>query len=61
MVATTYDLPPVHSSADAYIAEQGLPDRVQVRDLDFFSEEPFPVGHDVITMGMVLHDWGMPR
>lgn len=35
--------------------------RAQVRDWDFFSDAPFPLGHDVITMGMVLHDWGLAR
>ena len=30
-------------------------------DFDFFGEAAFPLGHDVITLGMVLHDWGLPR
>lgn len=30
---------------------------VQVADIDFFADEPFP-SFDVITMGMILHDWG---
>ena len=29
----------------------------QVADIDFFSAQPFPP-FDVITMGMILHDWG---
>ena len=35
--------------------------RVKVEDFDFFGDRPFPLGHDVITMGMVLHDWGLPK
>lgn len=30
---------------------------VQVADIDFFAASPFPAA-DVITMGMILHDWG---
>ncbi|EFJ45789.1 hypothetical protein VOLCADRAFT_121144 [Volvox carteri f. nagariensis] len=35
--------------------------RVQVRDYDFFSPDPIPAGHDVLTYGMVLHDWGIDK
>jgi hypothetical protein len=31
---------------------------MQVADIDFFADGPFPSGFDVITMGMILHDWG---
>ncbi|GLC70171.1 hypothetical protein PLESTF_000933500 [Pleodorina starrii] len=34
---------------------------VQVRDYDFFSSEAVPAGHDVLTYGMVLHDWGIDK
>lgn len=34
---------------------------MQVADWDFFSDAPFPAGHDVISMGMVLHDWGRDK
>jgi hypothetical protein len=30
----------------------------QVQDVDFFDDSPFP-RYDVITMGMILHDWGL--
>lgn len=33
---------------------------LQVQDIDFFSDKPFP-SHDVITMGMILHDWGLEK
>jgi hypothetical protein len=32
---------------------------VQVLDLDFF-RDPFP-SYDVITMSMILHDWGQEK
>jgi hypothetical protein len=32
---------------------------VQVLDLDFF-KDPFP-SYDVITMSMILHDWGQEK
>ena len=47
--------------ADAHIRSLGLEGRVMLADFDFFGEATFPLGHDVITLGMVLHDWGMPR
>lgn len=35
----------------------------KVADLDFFSPDPLPPGprHDVLTLGMVLHDWGLDK
>jgi hypothetical protein len=33
---------------------------LQVLDVDFFDAAPFPT-YDVITMGMVLHDWGLQK
>ncbi|GLC40063.1 hypothetical protein PLESTM_000987900 [Pleodorina starrii] len=59
--AATYDLPPVHAAAERYVRQQGCEGRVQVRDYDFFSSEAVPAGHDVLTYGMVLHDWGIDK
>lgn len=61
VACTTYDLPPVHAVAEAYVRDQGAQAAVAVRDWDFFSEQPFPSGHDVVAFGMVLHDWGEAR
>lgn len=33
---------------------------LQVAAIDFFAESPFPSGFDVISMSMILHDYG-PR
>ena len=32
----------------------------QVQDVDFFAATPFP-SFDVISMGMILHDWGIEK
>jgi hypothetical protein len=53
----TADLPGVTAIAERKIAAAGLSDRIVARPLDFFAE-PFPRA-DVITMGMILHDWNL--
>lgn len=40
------------------IAEAGLSDRIDTAVVDFF-KDPLPKA-DVITMGMILHDWDLP-
>ena len=55
----TLDLPAVTAIADRKIAAAGLSDRVSARPIDFFAD-PFPAA-DVITMGMILHDWNLER
>jgi hypothetical protein len=52
------DLPAVEPIAQRRIAEAGLSDRVGTAVIDFF-EDPLPQA-DVITMGMILHDWDLP-
>ena len=56
---TTLDLPVVRPIAERRIAAEGLADRVTARALDFFAE-PLPKS-DVITMGMILHDWNLEK
>jgi hypothetical protein len=58
MTCVSADLPEVSAIAAKSIAGYGLSDRVQTADLDFFNEA-FPAA-DVITMGMILHDWDLP-
>lgn len=56
---TSYDLPPVAPIAERAIAAAGLSDRVSVASGDFFAQ-PLPQA-DVITMGLILHDWNLER
>ena len=48
-----------HAIAQRKIAAAGLADRVSARPLDFFAD-PLPKA-DVITMGMILHDWNLEK
>lgn len=52
---TTFDLPVVEPIAQRTVAAAGLGDRVSTASGDFFVA-PLPAA-DVITMGMILHDW----
>jgi SAM-dependent methyltransferase len=56
---TSYDLPVVEPIAQRAIAAAGLADRVSVASGDFFAD-PLPSA-DVITMGLILHDWNLDR
>ena len=55
MTCMTCDLPPVEPIAKRTIAEAGLTGSVSARVCDMF-KDPFPRA-DLITMGMVLHNW----
>ena len=54
---TSWDLPVVAPIAARSIAAAGLGDRVTTASGDFFND-PLPRA-DVITMGMILHDWNL--
>jgi SAM-dependent methyltransferase len=56
---TSYDLPVVAPIAERAIAAAGLSDRVSVASGDFFAD-PIPQA-DVVTMGLILHDWNLDR
>src|SRR6476620_4405858 len=56
---TSFDLPVVAPIAEEAIAGAGLSDRVQVASGDFLAD-PLPRA-DVITMGLILHDWNLER
>ena len=56
---TSFDLPVVEPLARAAIARHGLADRVTTTAGDFF-RDPLPRA-DVITMGMILHDWNLEK
>ncbi|MHC4960430.1 MAG: methyltransferase [Planctomycetota bacterium] len=51
-----FDLPPVAENARAFVAEQGLTDRVEILPGDFFRE--VTGNADCVMMRHVLHDWG---
>src|SRR5262245_31796348 len=59
MRCTSVDLPAATAIAERKIAAASLADRVTARPIDFFAE-PLP-GADVITMGMILHDWNLEK
>jgi hypothetical protein len=59
MHCSSYDLPVVEPIAKRTIERAGLSDRVSTASGDFFAE-PLPKA-DVITMGLILHDWNLER
>lgn len=54
---TSFDLPQVEPVARKWIERAGLSDRVAMASGDFF-QQPLPRA-DVISMGMILHDWNL--
>ncbi len=56
---TSFDLPPVEPIARKHIAHAGLEGRVRTASGDFF-KDTLPKA-DVITMGMILHDWNLEK
>jgi hypothetical protein len=59
MRCLSFDLPAVTPLACRRIQREGLSERVEAVAGDFFAD-PFPPS-DVITMGMVLHDWNLEK
>lgn len=55
----SFDLPPVEPIASKRIATAGLEDRISTASGDFF-KDPLPKA-DIITMGMILHDWNLEK
>jgi hypothetical protein len=56
---TSLDLPAATAIAERKIAAAGFADRVSARSIDFFAD-PLPEA-DVVTMGMILHDWNLDK
>jgi hypothetical protein len=56
---TSFDLPAVEPVARKTIAAAGLADRIATASGDFF-KDPLPRA-DLITMGMILHDWNLEK
>jgi SAM-dependent methyltransferase len=59
MQCVSADLPAATAIAERKIAAAGLANRVSARPIDFFAD-PLPKA-DVITMGMILHDWNLEK
>jgi 2-polyprenyl-3-methyl-5-hydroxy-6-metoxy-1,4-benzoquinol methylase len=59
MTCTTCDLPEVSSIARKTIEAHRLSERIESASLDFF-RDPLPKA-DVVTMGMILHDWNLEK
>jgi hypothetical protein len=59
MQCTSFDLPAVEPIAKKHIAALGLESRVRTAAGDFF-QDPLPKA-DIITMGMILHDWNLEK
>jgi 16S rRNA G1207 methylase RsmC len=59
MRCTSFDLPVVEPIARRKIEAAGVADRVTAVAGDFFAD-PLPKA-DVITMGLILHDWNLDR
>jgi predicted O-methyltransferase YrrM len=55
----SFDLPEVEPIARRWIARDGMADRVTAVSGDFL-KNPLPRA-DVITMGMILHDWNLDK
>ncbi len=56
---TSFDLPPVEPIAKKSITAAGLNGCVGTASGDFF-KDPLPKA-DIITMGMILHDWNLEK
>lgn len=59
MQCISFDLPPVEPIAQKHIDAAGLSGRVTTAAGDFF-QDPLPKA-DIITMGMILHDWNLEK
>ncbi len=59
ITCTTTDLPAATEIARKKIEAAGVADRVKAEPIDFFTD-PIPAA-DVVTMGMILHDWNLEK
>jgi hypothetical protein len=57
--STSFDLAAVEPIAQKHIAAAGLSDRIRTASGNFFTD-PLPKA-DLITMGMILHDWNLEK
>ena len=50
-----FDLPHVVAEAPAFLASQGMADRVSIASGSFF--DTVPAGHDAYVLSHIIHDW----
>jgi hypothetical protein len=55
--ATVFDLPHVAEFAAAKIAAAGLSDRIATAVGDLFAPDPYPGGHDVALLSLIMHSF----
>ncbi len=55
----SFDLPAIEPVAKKHIAAAGLANRIRTASGDFF-KDPLPKA-DLLTMGMILHDWNLEK
>jgi hypothetical protein len=55
--ATVLDLPGVCDIAATKVASAGLDRRIAVVAGDFLADRELPLGHDVVLLSMIMHDW----
>jgi len=59
LICTSFDLPVVEPITKRHIAAAGLEARIHTAAGNFF-KDPLPKA-DLITMGMILHDWNLEK
>src|SRR5690349_22663717 len=57
LTATVFDLPHVTDFAAAKIAAAGLSDRITTAAGDLFAPDPYPAGHDVALLSLIMHSF----
>ncbi|HEY7431808.1 MAG TPA: methyltransferase [Streptosporangiaceae bacterium] len=57
LTATVCDLPHVIEFAARKVAEAGLADRITTAECDLFAPGPYPTGHDVALLSLILHSF----
>jgi 3-hydroxy-5-methyl-1-naphthoate 3-O-methyltransferase len=55
--ATVFDLPHVTGFAAGKIAAAGLSDRIVTAAGDLFASDPYPGGHDVALLSLIMHSF----
>jgi hypothetical protein len=57
LTATIFDLPHVTDFAARKIAAAGLSGRITTAAGDLFAPGPYPAGHDIAVLSLILHSF----